>query len=131
MYTDRKILPVELITKYQTLTFIHDTLKEKTISNFKLNFNSDIHEHNTRNSSKLHLKSIRTSKFGKNSIAHFGFKMYNELPEIFKTLDCKTFRKNLKQRFLDNDLQLHFPNLGPSCPCVKHPLPSVCILFDP
>lgn len=131
MYNDRQIIPFKLIKKQEILTFLHNVINNKTVSNLKITFNNNIHTHNTRGSNNIHLTSTRTTKHGLKNIKHIGFKMYNNLPHKLKQLSTGGFKKHLKTFLLKNDLQNCFPSRPPSCRCRQWPLPIKCLLFSP
>ncbi len=62
--------------------------------------NSDVHSHNTRSASQLHLNYTR-SKTGKKCISHAGAEYWNEL-KFEKDCSFVTFKKRLVEHLLEN-----------------------------
>ena len=63
----------------------------------KLISNKNVHEHNTRIRSDLHLLFCRTS-IAKDSGLNMGIKLYNKLPPALKNLEkVQDFRYKVKQ----------------------------------
>lgn len=78
--------------------------------------NLEIHSHNTRNASNLHVPAANLTKYKKG--AHYmGIKIFNHLPDYIKGLinEKQVFKKTLERFLLDNifysiDEYLNFSN---------------------
>ena len=68
----------------------------------KLEFNSDVHDHNTRHKTDLHPLTCRTN-LTKNNSLNMGITLFNKLPEQLKKLETKhRFKNNVKKYLLQN-----------------------------
>ena len=65
----------------------------------KLEYNSDLHNYNTRHKTDLHPLTCRTN-LAKNSGLNMGIILYNRLPQNIKKLDTKHIFKNSVKKFL-------------------------------
>jgi hypothetical protein len=65
--------------------------------------NSQIHQHNTRNSQKLH-KCYNRTNYVKQTLSTKGVEIWNKLNPNFKSINSlSTFKKQIKQHFLLNE----------------------------
>lgn len=87
------IMPLPCLYILETVYFIHCNQQL-----FK--YNHDLHKYSTRISNDLHLNNHRTTKF-LNSTAHQGIKLYNKLPNSFKKLDPKKFKRKVSSLLKD------------------------------
>jgi hypothetical protein len=93
LFKKMNILTVSSLYILEVLCFIRKHCQS-------LQFNTNIHSHNTRRKMDLHLKSYRTNLY-KNSVINMGTKIYNKLPDYMKEIDSyKSFRKQLKSLLL-------------------------------
>jgi len=68
----------------------------------KLEYNLDLHEHDTRHKTDLHPLTCRTN-LAKNNGVNMGIALYNKLPQNLKKLDMKhTFKNKVKKFLLQN-----------------------------
>jgi len=65
----------------------------------KLEYNLDLHEHDTRHKTDLHPLTCRTN-LAKNNGLNMGIALYNKLPQNLKKLDMKHIFKNKVKKFL-------------------------------
>lgn len=102
------ILPFEILSKYESITVMYKILKNKVNHNFQFIKNQEIHTHVTRQSSLLHIPTINSYKFGKNTFSYHAIHLYNDLPNNLKLIEnTKEFQIELKQylfkQYLENN----------------------------
>jgi hypothetical protein len=67
-----------------------------------LNKNCDIHNHNTRSKSDLHIQSCNTPQYQK-SVINMGIRLFNNLPDRIKMVDnYKSFKREVKLILFQN-----------------------------
>jgi hypothetical protein len=98
------ILPVSEINKLQTLCFVYKALNGLLPAQFQSLFelNANIHEHFTRQTTKIHVSSCRT-KIRQYSIKIHGTKLWNSLDStITNSPSFYVFKKKCKALLLEN-----------------------------
>lgn len=79
---------------YHTILFV--------MQNVNIKLNSEVHKHNTRGQSNLHVIGHRTNLFA-NSPQYSGIKLINKLPKNLKDIrDSKKFKHELKEYLIKN-----------------------------
>jgi hypothetical protein len=67
---------------------------------FNISINNQIHQHNTRNASKLH-KCYKRTNYVKHTLSNKGVDVWNSLETKLNQINSyKTFKKRIKQHFL-------------------------------
>lgn len=100
---NEKILPFELLSEYELMVLFYKIINHKIKHNLDIITNSEIHEHNTRYNSQLHVTTNNTHRFGKNSILNRGKIKYNALPEDLKNItNLQKFKIELKKYLMDS-----------------------------
>lgn len=95
---NEKILPFEMLSKYELIVIIYKIINNKIKHNINLIRNTDIHDHNTRYSSQLHIDINNTQRFGTNSFLNRGKTIYNNIPDELKNIsNTQQFKSQLKQ----------------------------------
>ena len=99
-----KLLTIFDINKLQTACFVFKSVNSDIPSYFVNMFvsNSNIHQYNTRQVDKLHLRFSRT-KTRQNSVAIYGVKIWNDIPEYLRNLrTLNHFKRQYKKQLLLN-----------------------------
>lgn len=94
---DEKILPVQLLCKYNMLLHIHKIRHNLIKTNVTLVYVSTVHSHNTRQQDLLYVSGPRTTNASKN-LFYQGIIMYNALPSEMKNLNVKLFKRRLRNQ---------------------------------
>ena len=101
LHKDLNILLVQDIYKLSVLKIVHrqqNNLLPNIFDNFYTE-NTNIHNHNTRQSSSLHVPKP-TNKHGLTCITYQGTLLWNSVPKQTRSLSMRTFSKQIKQSFL-------------------------------
>lgn len=96
-------LKIEYRFRYLLTVEIHNILLTKlpTYLYEKILWRNNIHNVNTRNSHKIEIFKHNTEKF-KASFSYLASKLYNDVPDSFKTCSISTFKNKLKLMYLNN-----------------------------
>lgn len=96
VYSQSQVLPVSKQADLSSIIYIHKIKNNLVSTNIKLTLNSNIHHHNTRNSSKLHQLHHKTTTHGTNSTFNVALKLYNSIPvENHNYHSPKKFKKSV------------------------------------
>jgi len=100
LYSAYNTLPIPALFQYKILNFMflykHHTATLPPAFHTYFQTNSSIHQYNTRNRNNFHLFSY-TNNYGSKTIFNIGSKLWNDLPDTFKTISSSSiFLKSLK-----------------------------------
>ena len=98
-FKSMKVLKLPDLYNQYLATYFFDTICKNSNSNVSnyLQFNSSFHNYPTRNSSSIHLPLFKKSQ-SQNSFLYRGIKIWNALPEDFRTIvSTSSFRKKFKE----------------------------------
>ena len=105
IFIDLQILNLRKLNKYLTSLFMFRYHHLNNLPNFFTNFfitNNQIHQHNTRNSTKLH-KPYQRTNYVSHSLSVKGVDVWNSLDSKLIDLTSRPiFKKKSKKRFLHN-----------------------------
>lgn len=91
--------------EYEQLVTIKEILNGRGKVDINLTRNEQIHNHQTRNKSKIHLGTQRTN-MGKKRITYVGTKLYNRLPIGIKNIRAtKKFKTEIKKFLIANQFE--------------------------
>ena len=95
------VLPISNIHKYEICVFFYKVVHKRVKCNFALIAVSDMHNHNTRQRSLLHVLFTRTSS-ARDSIIAKGIHLYNSLPHnIREERSFNIFKSKLRSYLFD------------------------------
>ena len=102
LYFEYNVLPIHQLHKFQLLLFVHkflhhpQLLPDVYVKNHYFVLNEQVHVHNTRNKSKIHMYSCSTSS-GQRSVKHKAARLWNSLPQALReTSSIPSFKRRLK-----------------------------------
>lgn len=98
-YFSGTILPIEYFNAYHTAVLIFSLKNDLIKHTIPISVNSDLHNHYTRGHNLLHTSFAR-SCFGQYIITGDGFRVFNNLPESFRSIGLNAFKSNLKAYLL-------------------------------
>lgn len=84
LYTER-VLPLEVLVKYEMVVLFKKMTTGRIRHNLDLQWNSEIHRYETRNTDSLHLPLIHTTRGG-NGILFRGLLLYNSIPAAIRAM---------------------------------------------
>ena len=103
IFKDLNILDIFKINDYLTALFMFRYHHLNNLPDFFKNYfliNNQIHEHNTRNASKLH-KCYKRTNYVKHTLSNKGVDVWNSLEtKLNQIISYNTFKKKIKQHFL-------------------------------
>ena len=103
IFKDLNILDIFKINDYLTALFMFRYHHLNNLPDFFKNYfvtNNQIHEHNTRNASKLH-KCYKRTNYVKHTLSNKGVDVWNSLETKLNEVNSfNTFKKKIKQHFL-------------------------------
>ena len=99
IYSDTKLLNIEKILKYEKCKFAYNILNGKSKTNVPIDFQINVHEHNTRNKN-LSRKSIPKTNSGLKTLKFSVLNEFEKLPlSIKKSSNIKIFSKKCREYF--------------------------------
>lgn len=94
IFKREKILPLPCLYIYQVLIYTHKNINKFTTL-------GDTHEYKTRNMQKLKIPNHRTTLYEKGP-KYNSIKIYNQLPNKYKTMSLYNFKINVKKFLLEH-----------------------------
>ena len=105
MYLELCLLNINDIMRYEVAKHVHKFHSNNLPSVFSSQFSllSTHHSYSTRASTRRDLVIPRSRKdFGMRSIKIFGARVWNDVPDHFRTLNAETFAKAYKSQLLQS-----------------------------
>jgi hypothetical protein len=104
LYREYSTLPIPAMREFRILLFMYKyTFMNHTLPPALRNYfttNSRVHNHDTRNKNNFHIYPV-TSNTGLKTVLSTGSRLWNDLPQIFKQLSFKLFKKTIKEYLLN------------------------------
>lgn len=104
IHSETSILKVEDNITLLLAKQIHATHFNTMHTSTKLQYQHDVHTHNTRNRDNIRCNPVKTTKFGLNSVFNKSCKIYNGLPKETKDLNQHKFTAEIKKIYAINTL---------------------------
>ena len=108
LYFEYNVLPIPQLHEFQLILFVHKFLHHPQLlpdvfhKNRYFVLNEQIHVHNTRNKSKIHIRSYSTSR-GQRNVKYKAAFLWNNLPQALQeTSSTHSFKRQLKCHLLSH-----------------------------
>ncbi|MBN1252581.1 MAG: reverse transcriptase family protein, partial [Bacteroidales bacterium] len=100
LYKEQNIIEFENLIDLELKINTHKIIKKQLKADIQYNTNSNIHNHDTRQATKIHKLKTKNS-YGALSVYNRGINAYNNLSSPLKKLEnMNTFKKNIKKSIL-------------------------------
>lgn len=110
---DKKVLPLQILNKYETCIYMFKTINRLIKSNFELIYISEIHDHNTRGSANRSLFALRyRTRISKNCVINQGIILFNSLPPAIRNITSLNEFKSVIRQYLWQNFSNNQPNFS-------------------